>query len=142
MGNLITALTIVLSINVILWMSQIAILEINPTGTQYFNYEGSMISDYDSTGNYTLNTQNPAQLLPKTDSSVGETIVNFFLDPFASLKAWFLDITGINYIVKVLSAPMNFIKIVAPQEIAYALGALWYGITLILFILVITGRTD
>lgn len=137
-GSIGQALTIVMAINLMLWFGQIAVLSVNPDGVQFFNKEGSLINQYDA-GNYTL-SDDPLNQLPTSESSVSVTTGNIFTDLFTTVKNWFLDTTGLSYILNVLSAPMSFFKAIhLPPEFAYGLGAMWYGITLFLIIAFIRG---
>ena len=56
------ALVFVLTLNIFFFFGQTAVNEINPGGTQFFNYEGSHIARHDQ-GNYTL-PQDPTTILP------------------------------------------------------------------------------
>lgn len=139
-GTITQALTIVLAINLMLWFGQIAVTELNPSSTQFFNNEGSLINKYNA-GNYTLDDDTINQL-PSSESSVSVTTGNIFTDAWTSVKGWFLDSTGLSYILNVLSAPMSFLRAISlPQEFAFGLGAMWYAITLFLVIAFIRGDT-
>ena len=139
-GSITQALTIVLAINLLLWFGQIAVHELNPEGNAFFNTAGSLINNYDA-GNYTLE-DDPLSQLPTGDSSVSVTTGNIFTDAWTTVKGWFLDSTGLSYILNVLSAPMSFLSALKlPTEFAFGLGAMWYAITLFLVIAFIRGDT-
>ena len=132
------ALTIVLAINLLLWFGQIAVSELNPESSQFFDKEGSLVNNYDK-GNYTLE-ENPINDLPDSESSVSVTTGNIFTDLFSTMKNWFLKTTGLSYILNILSAPMSFLRALhLPSEFAFGLGAMWYGLTLFLVIAFIRG---
>jgi len=139
MANSLTqALTIILSINIILWFGQIAVLELNPDANNFFDKEGSLIDKYD-TGNNTLDPDSANQL-PSSDSSVSVTTGNIFTDAFSTVKNWFLDATGLSYLLNILGAPMSFLTALRlPPEFAFGFGAMWYGLTLFLIIAFIRG---
>lgn len=142
MGNLTTAFLIVLCINVLLWFSQIAITDINPEGTQFFNYDGSMISDFDA-GNHTLNDENVGDFLPETSGSISPETGNFWTDPIGSIKEWFMDTTGLTYLKNIVSAPFNFLgSLGLPEQARYGLGVIWYAVTIFLLIAFIFGRDN
>lgn len=138
MGSIGQALVIVLSINIMLWFGQLAVLSVNPDGVQFFNNDGSLLNNFNN-GNYSLN-DDPLNQLPTGESSVSVTTGNIFTDLFSTVKNWFLDSTGLSFILNILSAPMSFLNAIRlPQEFAFALGGLWYGITLFLIIAFIRG---
>jgi hypothetical protein len=140
MGNLTTALVIVMSINVILFLGQIAALEVNPEGNQFFNYSGSMLSRYDS-GDYVLNDTDVNTQLPGLVSGVDPEQGNFWTDPIGTLKSWLLESTGISYLWGIVTAPANFLKALGlPAAFSFSLGALWYALTLFLIVSWIMGR--
>jgi len=137
-GSMTSALTIVLAINLMLWFGQIAILEINPDASNFFNPEGTLIDKFDA-GNYTLDDDTINQL-PSGESSVSVTTGNIFTDAWTGIKNWFLDSTGISYLLNVLSAPMSFLKAIGlPPEFSFGLGAMWYIICFLLLIGFIRG---
>jgi len=137
-GSLTSALTIVLSINMLLWFGQIAVYELNPEGSTFFHNKDTLLDKYDA-GNYTLD-DNAVDQLPSSESSVSVTTGNIFSDLFTTVKNWFLDSTGFSYILNVLSAPMSFLRVInLPQQFAFGIGAMWYGITLFLVIAFIRG---
>lgn len=145
MSNLTTALIVVMSINLMLFLGQAAVLNINPEGPHFFDCKGSMIGSLDQNGcngqSYVLNDTDPANRLPSGVSSVSPETGNIFTDPFTTLKSWFLDTLGLRYLVQLLSAPMNFLSAIGlPNAFAFAVGALWYGITLFLIVAFLIGR--
>lgn len=140
MSNLTQALVIVLAINAVLWLGQVAVLEVNPTGTTFFNADGTTLQSFDS-GNYTLNDDDPATVLPSAESSVSPETGNIFTDAFTGIKNWFLESTGLNYVFSVLGAPYRFLKAAGlPSQFTFVLGSMWYGITLFLVIAFMFGR--
>lgn len=137
--SLLLALTTVMSINVVLFLGQMATDNINPEGNKFFNYSGSMLSQYDG-GDYVLNSS-PNNQLPTTEGSVSPETGNIFTDPITTAKNWLLESTGLNYLVGIISAPANFLKSLGlPQAFVFSIGALWYAITLLLIIAFIIGR--
>jgi len=140
MSNLTTALLIVLSINVLLFLGQVAVTEINPTGTQFFNYSGSLIAKYDA-GGYVLNDTGINNQMPELTQGVSETNNNFFTDPIGTIKNWFLESTGLNYVAGILRAPANFLEAIGmPQAMSFAIGVLWYVLTFFLLLGWLFGR--
>jgi len=146
MGNLLTAVLTVMSINVMMFLGQVAVLELNPDANVFFHLKGSMLGEFETNkgnipGNYTLDDSDPASRLPSATASVNPTDGNIFTDIFASVKNWLLQSTGVSYLLAVLSAPYNFLKALQlPDAFTFAVGTLWYIGGLVLLILFITGR--
>ena len=139
MGNISTALVIVLAINVMLFLGQASALAMNPDGVRFLNTDGSLLNDFDQ-GNYTT-PNTPDALLPSGEASVDAETGNIFTDIFSASKSWILDTTGLGYLVNLLGAPANFLKAIGlPGAFAWAIGALWYGMTLFLVVAFIFGR--
>jgi len=139
MGNNTTALVIVLSINVMLFLGQAASISLNPSGVSYYNSTGSLLSDFDD-GGYIL-PSDPQALLPSGESSVDPETGNIYTDTFAASRSWILDSTGLGYLVNMLSAPAQFLySIGLPAAFSWAVGGLWYAVTLFVLVAFILGR--
>ena len=139
MGNNTTALVIMLSINVMLFLGQAAALSMNSDGVVFYNNDGTLISDFDN-GNYTI-PNNPDDLLPSGESSVNPETGNIFTDTFSASRSWILETTGLGYLVNLLGAPAQFLYAIGvPAAFAWAVGALWYGVTLFVIVAFILGR--
>jgi len=124
--------------NVLLFFAQLGMSHANPgSETVIFNYKDSILADYDSSGNYTLNDFDGTEL-PTSQSQV-DTEGNFFTDTFSTVKNWLLDITGFNYLISIVNSVPNFLKIILPIEIAYAIGVLWHAFTVFLIVMFIKG---
>ena len=133
-------LAFILSLNVIFFIAQVSVDKINPEdSTEFFNYSGSMIKQYDL-GGYVLN-ESLADKLPESSNAVQVEEGNIFTDIFKTFKNWFAEKTGLNYLWNVVNAFPNFLKIMGlPIEIVFALGFFWHALTLFVFISLITGR--
>lgn len=140
--DLTTALIVVLSINAFLFLGQMAVNHVaDDTAPVYYNCEGSLIGTFEashcSTGQYDLTGQDPSGMLPSksTGLSVSAGSGNIITDSFISAQNWLLDKTGASYIFSILVAPANFLKAIGlPSEFAFAVGAIWYGVTLFLIV--------
>lgn len=140
MTNLTSAVVTVLSLNLILWLGQVAVIELNPDASQFFNPEGTPLQRFDA-GNYTLNDDDPASVLPVVESSISPETGNIFTDAFTGIKTWMLDVTGLNYVFSILGAPYHFLNAMSlPQAFVFGIGSLWYGISLFLLIAFMFGR--
>jgi hypothetical protein len=150
MSNTTTAIVIYLSITVLMFLGQVSMGHLNPDGTVFFNNGGNILCQFEANGcanitngNYDVTGQNPADRLPTTSSSVSPTTGNIFTDTFNTLKNWFLESTGLGYVINILAGPSSFFKAIGlPSEISFILGAMWYAIGLYFLIAFIAGRPD
>lgn len=144
MSNLTTALVFVMALNVIMMLSQVAILDINPDATMFFTQEETILSQFDKNkgvGDPILDTNGTVGRLPSSVGSVSATTGNLFTDTFTSIKTWIGQKTGLTYLFAIVSAPYNFLKAIhLPNAFSFAIGTLWYAVTLFLLISFIFGR--
>lgn len=138
-----TGLAIALMINVVLFLSQTAVCEVNPSSCPlFYQYEGSDLQTFDQ-GNQTLDVDYAGQLPTGQTSPSPDSGGNIFTDPFGTLKNWLLSISGGEYVVLFITAfPNALASVNLPQEISFALGALWYGYAFVSVILVLFGRNS
>lgn len=147
MSNILIGLIVMTSITVLMILGQAAILEINPQGPQFYACKGSILEGIDANACngalYVLNDQNSSGQLPSTTSSVSPTTGNVFTDTPTTAKNWLLQNTGLGYLFNLLGAPYYILNAIGlPNIIAFTFGAMWYGIMLLLIILLILGRND
>lgn len=147
MSNLTYALVIMLSINAIFILGQASVIEVVATGTEFYECEGTMLADLSSgncsTGSYLLNDTDPADKLPTGETSVSPETGNVYTDTFTTSRSWLLDSLGLRYVLNLLSGPYNILKAIGlPSIFAFAIGGLWYGVTLFLIVAFILGRND
>lgn len=146
MAGLRYLLLVVFCIDAYLLMGQYAANEINPTGTQFINYAGSMTSTYDTTGNcYNTNNcvinENVGGQIPQSSNSISPTTGNIFTDAFTTIKGWFFSIPGVNYIIGAVNVLPNWIKgFGMPSFFAYAISAVWHMYAIWLLIEFLVGR--
>ena len=135
------ALMFVLMVNVLLMISQSSvdnIAEVESVDTvTFFSYSQSILKEVDS-GNMTVSSD---VNLGSSGGSITVDSGNIFTDTFSALKNWLLDTTGFNYLKGIVTAFPNFLQMIGlPNDISYALGALWHIFTLFLIISWIGGR--
>ena len=146
MSNLTMGLVVVLAINVVMFIGQAAILEINPEGPVLYHCNGTILGALEQTGcsnqgSYVLDDTDPANRLPSGEGSVSPTTGNIFTDAFTAAKSWLLDTMGLSYVVSLLGAPMSFLESLGlPSAFSFAVGAMWYGLTLFLIVAFLLGR--
>jgi len=113
--------------------------------TKLFNYEGSHISSFDK-GNYTLDEDIASQLPTGTgDASVDEDSGNIFTDTYKTIKNWLLETTGLKYVISVLNALPNFVKLIFTAEyasVAFALGYLWNALVVFSLVFWLKGGNN
>lgn len=144
MGNLTIALVFVLTLNVLMYMTQVAILDINPNAPQFWTNEGTILENFDKTGGTgepVIDSDNVMGDLPAGEGSVSPTTGNLFTDVFSSIKRWVAQKTGIAYITGIVLAPYNILKSMGlPNSFVFAMGSLWYGVTFFLVVSFFWGR--
>ena len=136
------ATIVIVLLNVFMWFSQIAMLDINPGGTQCYTPEGSIIEGVQS-GSTTLANIDPLTNLPDpTDSNVQPTASGGQgTDLFSNILAWIKQVPGLGYLIDVVSAPYNILKCMGlPDQVVAGLGTLWYLISFLVFLTFIWWR--
>lgn len=135
MNPLITALIVVLSLNAFMWMSQSAITEMNPAVT-FYTGEGGILENH-ALGNGT----DPYSELPTTGGAVSTESGNIFIDTFGTFMNWIAQKSGFDTVIQTLKAPYNLMKTIGvPEDLANIIGTMWYLVTILLVVLVATGR--
>ncbi|HHE36488.1 MAG TPA: hypothetical protein ENL16_01585 [Candidatus Woesearchaeota archaeon] len=146
MGKFLMAVIIMMSINIILWLTQMSIMEINPGAPSFFNVSNSPATNYITNGE--LTNRSVADSLPEEvkgteGGGVTTSLTSFFSDPISTIKNFFLKTLGLEQVGNVLKAPYDFMKSVGiPQQIALMIAVLWYSFNIILLALVIVGRDN
>lgn len=145
MANLGVALAIVLGINIMLWLGQVAVIQLNPAGPVFYNCKNSMIGGFEAnncqSSTYILNDSNTAGQLPSGGATISVGSGSFFVDTFSAITGWFGQATGLNYVYNIMAAPANFIKALGvPEEFGFAIGAFWYGFSLFIIVAFFFGR--
>lgn len=140
MGNLTTALVFVLVINCMLYVTQLTLNELNPDSPVSFlnTTHGNMIAQLDSGGN-TLN-EDVTGPFPGGQGATEPTGTGQDWDVFSKITEWFKNTWGIKYVYGIVTAPYYILQYILPQALAFVVGAIWYGITIMLIIAFIFGR--
>jgi len=146
MSNLTYALVIMLSLNAILILGQASVLGINEDASLIYHCNGTMLGELSTgcdDGTYILSDGESTTQLPSASSSVNAETGVSYTDSITTSRSWLLESTGLGYVVNLLSAPYNIIKSLGlPEIFAFAIGGLWYGVTLFLLVAFILGRND
>ena len=139
----IMALAFIIALNMFLFISQVSTDHINPNGPHYFDFNGSMISEFNngnySNGQYILD-ENVENRLPTSEGSISQDTGTWFTDVWNSVKNWVSEKTKAKYVMGAVTAFPNFLKAIGFDPIlVFALGFAWYGITLFLLVMVFKG---
>lgn len=139
--SLTSALLFVLALNLVMFLVGYGIADVG--GTNPFNYEDNVLSTFNS-GNET-NFDVPSDVgasLPGGEATTVSVDTGLSItDIFTSIKSWFIDVTGLGFILNVLSGPKIILVAIGLDEaLAWAITAFWYGITLFLLVAFIWGR--
>lgn len=135
MSNMTMALVFVLTLNVLMMLTQFAVLDLNPTGEIYvFNTSGSVIDHYVDEG--VLDTQDSSITGEYPEAAIIEpTSGNPFTDTLSSIRGWFSDTLGLKYIKAIVSGPYNILKAMnLPNAFVITLGTFWYALTFFIII--------
>ena len=143
MGNLTIATIFVVTLNVMMFLCQTAMINMNPEGGVCYNAEGSLIGATMKTqANMSVSENNALDELP---SSAGTVVTsestNPFTDIFNNILGWMKSAPGIRYVYGVVSAPYNIMKCMnLPSAFVVAIGTLWYMVTLLVLVSFLWGR--
>ncbi len=133
-------LAVVLAVNVMLFLGQVAVCDVNPSScTRFYSVDNNLLSKYDS-GNYTV-SEEVVSGLPQSGGSVSPTTGNTFTDTTSTAKSWLLQIPGIDILLGVVNAVPNFLKAIGlPPAFVFAVGAFWYLLTFFLIVAWLLGK--
>jgi len=143
MSNLTTALVLVLTLNVLIFLAQAGIDDLNPNAVNFYDSSGSLIDGFNggTADNPSLDKDALTNALPTAEGSISPETGNFFTDVFSSIKNWVTGLPGISYLYGIIMAPYNMLKMAGlPNAFTWAVGSLWYGLTLFLIVAFIWGR--
>ena len=146
MGNLTIALVFVVTLNVLMFLTQSVILDLNPEAPVFWNNKGTILEGLDKTGGTgdpVLDTDKIKTDLPSGEGAISPETGAFYTDTFSSKRAWWTKIPGLEYLYNVASAPYNILKAVGlPNDFVFAIGGLWYAVTFFLIVAFFWGGGD
>lgn len=142
MGNMTVAFSFVMILNVLMFMSQFAMITANPDSTIFYNSTNSLMENFDTgSGDLQIDGDTIKDQLPGSVSAINPDNSNYFTDIFNSISTWIKDSTGIKYIKSMALAPYLLLKAMRlPDAFCFAIGVLWYGCTIFISILFLVGR--
>lgn len=136
MNDFTYAWLVVASISLVFFLSSLATAAENPEGLQYMNGT-NIINRHYVDGNF--DDSQPHLDLP--DASTGDSSSNDFTDQYKVSQSWFGSLAGDNYLGDALSMPFNILKTMGlPDAVANAFGAFWWGILVLLTVVMILGK--
>jgi hypothetical protein len=137
MSKVAAALLVTLSINMFLFLANIAIVDINP-GVHYFNVEGTPLGSKLDSSTYSFNSSNVSGDLPTFSSSVSAETGLSLVDIPLSAFSWLTD--KVSLLWQIVTAVPDFLEGMAlPGALTGALSALWYIYNLVLIVMFIFG---
>jgi len=147
MGNLTIATIFIVTLNLLMWFSGMAMVNVNPTGTFCYSGAGTIIDQaITNSGNLSVLDNDIINQLPTSSNAVvsaGSTSIQF-TDIFNNVLSWFKSAPGIKYIYGVISAPYNILKCLglgpAYNVFIVGIGTLWYLVSFLVLIAFMWGR--
>lgn len=142
MTNTTTALIIVMFINALMFLSQVAMYDINPGSNTLYNYNGSALAQFGGS-EQVLKTESLDSYIPNADDGQLDTSTgNIFTDIFKSIKSFLFEIPGVKYLSLIVTAPYTILNGIfsSHPEMAFAIGTFWWAITIFLIVSFIWGR--
>lgn len=141
----IKGLVLILCIDIMFFLGQIAINNVaEDIGRAPLNfYNSSYVETTDSgNGSYVVDTSNLNTRIYTSNTGVTTEEGNVFTDTVNDLKNWFIENTpALNYAINFVGAPATFLNVVhAPKELSFAVGGLWFIMTIAIIVMIITGR--
>lgn len=143
MSNLTIATIFVVVLNVLMFLTQTAMLDINPAGSRCYDVTGTVIGEtMQQQGNMSVSQTSALDDLP---SSAGTVVTSestsVFTDIFNNILGWFKSAPGIKYVYGIVSAPYNILKCMnLPASFVVAVGTLWYMVSLLILVAFLWGR--
>lgn len=143
MGNVTTMTVFVWTLNILIFLSQVAMLSMNPNSIVFYNRNNTVIEQHSTGGSLTMpNQENIAsELNPSSSEGLEERTGIFFIDVFNAVRNWLND--KIEYFTAIVMGPYNILNSMGlPAEFSGSITLLWYAVSILLLVLVIFGRSD
>lgn len=136
-----SAVMLVLGLNMVMFLVGFAMADLG--GENPFNYEDNALREFNAGNSTNFDiSSNPGNDLPGGGAtSISPDTGLSFTDIFTSIKLWFVDTTGLGWVLGILSGPKIILTFIGlPVAAAWAITALWYGITLFMLVSFLWGR--
>ena len=140
-------LLIILCVDAFLFLGQLAVTNINPTGHTLDAFDSRIINKFQQTGTpyelQNVNASNINNLFPNAQSTPTGTDSGF-ADIWNTIKDWIFNDTPLGIVLQIVGAPYFFLKAILPDaeyiSVVYIIGALWYAFSLFAIISWALGR--
>ena len=134
-------LVLIVCIDLLSFLGQAAITDINPDKVAFYTCEGGVLQSGSENGTCVSQSQDPRENLPDATSPLVPTTENIFTDMFSSIKSFFVEKTGLGDIFLILIGPVRYlIPLGLPLAFTFALGAAWLVISFFVLISFFWGR--
>ena len=138
--SLLNAVIFVLALNCLMFMVGGGIVAVG--GANPFQYEDNALRLFNAGNSSNPDVPSePGALLPSGVQSISPDTGTYFTDIFNSARNWFFDITGLGWILAILSSPKIILGLMGlGSSLAWAITALWYGVTILIIASYMFGR--
>jgi hypothetical protein len=139
--NMLNVLMIVLSLNLIMFFVGFGMADVG--GTNPFIDEENILTQFNNgtAGSYDVPTDVGGTLPSGVATTISPDTGLSITDIFVSTKTWLVDVTGLGFVLGVLSGPKIILTFMGlPEALAWAITALWYALSLFVVITFIWGR--
>lgn len=134
-------LVLIVCIDLLSFLGQAAITDINPDKVNFYTCEGGVLQSGSTNGNCTNQIQDPRENLPDATEPLLPTTENIFTDMFNSIKSFFVEKSGIGDVFLILIGPVRYLAPLGlPLAFTFALGAAWLIISFFVLISFFWGR--
>lgn len=145
MTNMTIATVFVVALNVLMFLCQVAMTTLNPSGAVCYHTEGTVIGNTMQTQAGLLNGSvaetDALDDLPGSQGTVTIGDAIGFTDIFNNILGWFKTAPGIRYVYGVISAPYHILQCIGlPAQFIVGVGTFWYMVSLLVLVAFLWGR--
>ena len=148
MSNITTGLIVMICIQVMLFFLQVAVIDINPDASVFYNGEGTIACEYEAGGcadyntrEFVFNSTDFSGSIPEGEGGISPDTGNLFTDIFTSIRSFFMDTLGLKYLVMFLTAPVSVLSAMnLPSVFTAVVSGMWYAIAFFLLVSFLWGR--
>jgi len=135
MNDFTYAWLIIASITLLMFLVQTAVQTENPEGPTFLNGTNPISRYYNSQG---LDDSHPNSGLPGASSGGSQSD---YTDEYRVTQSWIGSIAGNNFIGDTLDMPYNMLKSMSlPDTVCNAFGAFWWGLMILMTVMMILGK--
>jgi hypothetical protein len=135
MGNMTMAFFFVITLNLLIAMSQLSMVHLaDNESTNFWNCKGSLLGQYSNDCKQLIDDRDINSQLPQVNTQLNPTTSNFFTDMFASISRWFSSALGVSYVVAIATGPASLVNAMLPSDellgFRVLINIFWYGLTI------------